>query len=125
MQPVVRALILVQVVVFAAASLLHRGIPVSGFESPAAAIAEAIIAVVLAAGLALTWIARRRARAIALAVQAFALIGTGVGLFVILRGRGPSTALDLVIHLAMVALLVAGLWLTWSSGVAGRRTVAA
>jgi len=125
MQPVVRALILVQVVVFAAASLLHRGIPVSGFESPAAAIAEAIIAVVLAAGLALTWIARRRARAIALAVQAFALIGTGVGLFVILRGRGPSTPLDLVIHLAMVALLVAGLWLTWSSGVAGRRTVTA
>jgi multisubunit Na+/H+ antiporter MnhB subunit len=46
-----------------------------------------------------------------LAAQAFALLGTAVGLFTIAVGIGPRTSLDLALHSGMIVLLVTGLML--------------
>jgi two-component system OmpR family response regulator len=51
-----------------------------------------------------------RTRKLALLGQAFALIGTMLGLFTIFLGIGPQSAPDLVFHLALLALLLAGLY---------------
>lgn len=107
-----RTLMAAQTLLFAAASLLHRGVLADGYEHPAAATAEGIIALVLAVGLVLTWVVDR-ARLVALATQGFALVGTAIGVFLVLSGVGPSTPLDIGLHLLMVALLVVGLAVTW------------
>ena len=125
MRLAIRLLILVQVLVFGAASLLHRGLLAPGFADAAAATAEGIIALVLAAGLALGLLLPRRARVLALATQAFALLGTAVGVFVLIRGVGRSTPLDVALHAVMVGLLVVGLWATWTDGREDRRAVTA
>jgi len=39
----------------------------------------------------------------------FALLGTAVGIFTIVIGVGPRTALDLTLHGALIVLLVTGL----------------
>jgi len=79
---------------------------------------------VLAAGLLLGWAIPAIARRMALLAQLFALAGTSVGVFVLIRGVGPNTPLDIAIHTTMVVLLVAGLWLAWNDG-RDRRTAAA
>jgi len=94
---------------FALASLVHRGWIVAGYAHDAAATAETVIAAVLLAGLAFSVIRPARSRVVGLAVQAFALLGTLVGLFAVIRGFGPQTQADLVYHVAMVAALAAGL----------------
>ncbi|KGM33218.1 hypothetical protein P409_17035 [Inquilinus limosus MP06] len=94
---------------FALASLIHRGGLLPGYAHGAAATAETVIAAVLLAGLALSWILPRRIRAIGLAAQGFALLGTLAGLAAIAGGVGPQTALDLAYHAIMVAALAAGL----------------
>jgi hypothetical protein len=94
---------------FAAASLMHAGVLVGGYEHAKAMIAESVIAAVLAAGLIGTAAAPGARRTIALAAQGFALLGTLVGLFTIAIGIGPRTAVDLTLHAVMVVLLVVGL----------------
>lgn len=63
--------------------------------------------------LLLGWIAGalrpQRARLAGIAAQAFALLGTLVGVAMVFLGPGPQTRPDLVYHLAMVAALAAGL----------------
>ena len=72
-------------------------------------IAESVIAVVLLLGLLAVALAPRRSRTFALAAQAFALLGTCVGIVTIIIGIGPRSAFDLSLHAMMVALLVTGL----------------
>jgi hypothetical protein len=48
-------------------------------------------------------------RPIGLAAQAFALLGTLVGVFTIAIGVGPRTVADIAYHLAIVVALVWGL----------------
>jgi len=124
MSTAVRALLLVQMAVFWSASLIHQGVLLDGFQDSAAAIAEGVIGAVLAAGLLLGWAIPAIARRMALLAQLFALAGTSVGVFVLIRGVGPNTPLDIAIHTTMVVLLVAGLWLAWNDG-RDRRTAAA
>jgi hypothetical protein len=124
MPTTVRALMLVQVAVFWTASLIHQGFLLDGFQDPAAAIAEGVIGAVLAAGLALGWAIPAIGRRMALLAQLFALAGTSIGVFLLIRGVGPGTPLDVAIHATMVVLLVAGLWLAWTHG-RDRRTAAA
>ncbi len=68
-----------------------------------------MIAVVLLVGLVLTWIRPGSTRGVGLAAQAFALLGTLVGIFTIAIGVGPRTAPDIVYHVGIVVLLVSGL----------------
>jgi len=96
--------------VFGCAALVHAGALIRGYEHVRAEIAEGVIAAVLIAGLAASLFAPGTSRPIGLAAQAFALVGTLVGLFTIAIGIGPRTAFDLVLHTTMIALLVTGLW---------------
>jgi hypothetical protein len=102
-------LLLVEGASFIVASLVHRGFLVGGYEHDKAAIAETVIGAVLLAGAASAWLFPRRSRAIALGVQAFALLGTLTGLFTIAIGVGPRTTPDVAYHASIMALLFAGL----------------
>jgi hypothetical protein len=105
----IRLFLLVEAVSFATASIIHAGKLVHGYEHPRARIAEAVIALVLLGGWALTWIRPERLRAVGLAVQGFALLGTLVGVFTIAVGVGPRTLPDIVYHMGIVIVLVWGL----------------
>jgi hypothetical protein len=102
-------LLLVEGASFVAASMVHRGAFVSGYEHGKAAVAETVIGSLLLAGFLAAWTAPRWRRTAAIGVQAFALLGTLVGLFTIAIGVGPRTGPDLAYHAAILALLGYGL----------------
>ena len=104
-----RIVLFVEGASFAAAALIHAGIFIAAYEHPLASRAEGVIALVLFAALALTLVQRAWARGVAVVAQAFALLGTLVGVFTIVIGVGPRTVPDLVYHAAMVVVLVWGL----------------
>ncbi len=79
---------------FASAALVLFGVLFDGYQHQKAAIAENVIATVLLADLPLTWIRPVWTRTVGLAVQAFALLGTLVGVFTIAVGVGPRTVPD-------------------------------
>lgn len=108
----IRLFLLVEAAAFAAAALVHSGYLVAGYQHTRARIAEAVIAIVLIAGLTATWLHPASSRLAGLAVQGFALLGTFVGLLTIAVGVGPRTAPDLAYHAVMVAVLVWGLIVT-------------
>jgi hypothetical protein len=112
MRRTTRTFLLLEGVSFALAGLVHAGGLVGGYEHRQAAIAESSIAVVLLAGLGLTWLWPARTRLIGLGAQAFALLGTLVGAFTIAVGIGPQTVPDLIYHLAILAVLAWGLIVT-------------
>jgi peptidoglycan/LPS O-acetylase OafA/YrhL len=94
---------------FAAAALVHFGLLVHGYQHRQARVAESVIALVLLAGLVLSWVRPAWTREAGIAAQGFALLGTLVGIFTIIVGVGPRTAPDVVYHLAIVAVLLWGL----------------
>jgi hypothetical protein len=94
---------------FLAASFIHSGAMIAGYEHQQARIAEGVIAIVLLVGAALTWIRPAWTRQAGLAAQGFALLGTLVGIFTIIVGVGPRTVPDIAYHLAIVVVLVWGL----------------
>jgi hypothetical protein len=104
-----KSLLGAQAALFFLASLVHRGVLVQGFEHTQAAIAETVIAVVLATGLVTCMIRPDATRKIAIGVQGFALLGTLVGATMIAIGIGPRTPLDLGLHAVMLAMLIYGL----------------
>jgi hypothetical protein len=118
----VRLFLVLEAALFVTASFVHGGLLVGGYEHREARIAESVIGLVLLIGLALTWIRPGSARAAALGAQAFALIGTFVGIFTMIVGVGPQTAPDALLHAVMVALLAFGLMSTarWPAGAAQR-----
>lgn len=81
----------------------------SGHRHRPACIAETIIGAVLLVGLLATAIRPASTRIIAITVQAFALLGTAVGIFTIIVGIGPRSVLDAVFHTCMAIALIAGL----------------
>ena len=105
-----RGFLLLEAGLLVAASLVHSGLLLRGHAHGQARIAEAVIAAVLLAAWALSLAWPGRTRKLALLGQSFALIGTLVGLFTIFIGIGPQSAPDLVFHLALVTLLLAGLY---------------
>jgi hypothetical protein len=107
-QPI-RGFLLVQAAAFAAAALAHSGVLVHGHTHQQARIAEGLTALVLLAGLALSWLHPAWTRPAGIATQGFALLGTLVGLVTIAVGVGPQTTPDLAYHLAILALLIWGL----------------
>lgn len=105
----IRILMLFEAATFVAASLIHSGVMIAGYEHPQARIAEGVIAIVLLVGAALTWIRPAWTRQAGLAAQAFALLGTMVGIFTIIVGVGPRTVPDIAYHFAIVVVLLWGL----------------
>jgi hypothetical protein len=106
----IRILMLFEAATFVAASLIHSGVMVAGYEHQQARIAEGVIAIVLLVGGALTWIRPAWTRQAGLAAQGFALLGTLVGIFTIIVGVGPRTVPDIAYHLAIVVVLIWGLY---------------
>ena len=107
----IRFLLLFQAATFAVAALIHAGVIAAGtgYAHQKAAVAESVIATVLFAGAVLASLSPGWTRGAALAAQAFALLGTLVGVFTIIVGVGPRTAPDLAYHVAIVAILGWGL----------------
>src|SRR5262249_48313127 len=64
---------------------------------------------VLLVGLAATSIGPGSIRSVGLAAQAFALLGTLVGIFTVAIGVGPRTMPDVLYHVAIIVVLVSGL----------------
>lgn len=104
-----RLFLAAELALFALASFTHRGMLVDGYEHQKAAVAEAVIGAVLAAGLLLSLMRPWSIRMFAVLVQGFALLGTLLGVVTILVGVGPRTAPDLVLHALMLATLTFGL----------------
>ena len=95
-----------------AAAALHAGIVITGpFNN--AAMYETGIAVALIFGLAFTFVGPAWARWGGLAATVIALAGACIGLYVALRGLGPNTVLDIVYHVALIALLLLGIAVAW------------
>jgi hypothetical protein len=107
-----RLFLLVEALAFLAASQVHAGL-IAGYEHPQARIAENVIALVLVASLATSWIRPAWTRGAGLAGQAFALLGTLVGIIMIAIGIGPRTGPDIVYHVGIVVVLIWGLGVAW------------
>ena len=105
----IRLILLFEAAAFFAASLVHSGVLIRGYEHEGARIAEGVIGAVLLLGLALTWGGEAWARRAALAAQVFAILGTIVGLFTVIIGVGPRTVPDVIYHIAIILVLIAGL----------------
>ena len=116
MTTALRSFLLLEVIIFACASLLHRGLMLRGFEHLKAAIAESVIGLVLAVGFAIGVYRPLHARAAALTTQSLALLGVAVGVATIIIGIGPRTVLDYLIQAVMAVVLVGGLLVARSQG---------
>ncbi len=104
-----RIFLIVEAVSFLAASSIHFGFLIQGYEHTKARIPEGIIGLVLLIGLVLTMIYPAKMNTISLIAQAFALFGTLVGVFTIIIGIGPRTLPDIIYHAVIICLLVWGL----------------
>lgn len=105
----VRTFLLAEAASFAIASAIHTGMLLTGYEHARARVAEGVIAVALFVGLLLTFVRPRWTRRAGIGAQAFALLGTCVGLFTVAIGVGPRTVPDVVYHIAIIVILIAGL----------------
>jgi hypothetical protein len=106
---VIRLLLPLEAVTFVAAALIHFGVIAAGYKHEKAGVAESVIAAVLLTGGILAWLLKGWTRKIGLAAQAFALLGTLVGVFTIAIGVGPRSIPDVAYHVAIVAVLICGL----------------
>jgi ABC-type uncharacterized transport system permease subunit len=102
----------VEAVSFAAASLVHAGVLLDGYQHFQASVAEGVIAVVLVLGLVAGAVSARGIRVAGLAAPGFALLGTCVGMVMIAIGVGPQSRFDVALHAGFVTLLAAGLAVT-------------
>ncbi|WP_255681644.1 hypothetical protein [Natrinema sp. SYSU A 869] len=76
-------------------------------------IAESVIGTVLLVGLAMTWIRPKSMFSVSAIVQAFALVGSLIGLWTIIVGIGPRTIPDIVYHVAIILVLIGGIVFAW------------
>jgi len=112
MRSALAILFLIEICLYATASLTHAGFVLEGHEHRQAMIAEAVISAFLLLGLISLSLDRPWSRTAAISAQSFALLGTLVGAFTIAVGVGPQTTLDYITHAVMILLLVTGLaWL--------------
>jgi hypothetical protein len=112
MKSLIQSFLAVQFAVFAFAAVSHFFGVFSDTSDPGAGTAESVIAAVLAAGLAMTFARAADVRSIALVAQGFALLGTLVGITLVLT-VGPTKVFDVTVHLVMLGLLISGLVVTY------------
>lgn len=117
MTQMIRLFLLVESTTFFLAALIHMGFIIRGFEHHNASVAESVIAAVLFGGLLLTLFIREWARNVGMVVQAFALLGTLVGILTIIVGVGPRTVPDVLYHIAIMAVLALGIKIARSAPV--------
>src|SRR5260370_32475248 len=98
----IRLFLLFEAAAFIAAASVHFGLIIAGYEHQTAGVAESVIAAVLIIGLAVTSLDRTWTRSAGLAAQAFALVGTFIGVFTIVIGGGPRTLPDVKYPLSIM-----------------------
>jgi hypothetical protein len=101
-------LLVAEAIAYATASLIHAEVLLPGNPDPAASTAEGIIAVVLVAGAAVSWLRPAWTRLTALLVQGFALAGTSIGLYLFVT-LTPEKVADIVFHVVIMLVLAGGL----------------
>ena len=106
----IRLFLILETLLFLAASSLHFGLLAKGYEHSKARVAELVIGLVLLTGFIFTFLQPENQIQIGRMVQGFALFGTCIGIFTILVGVGPRSVPDYMLHACMVALLVWGLF---------------
>jgi uncharacterized membrane protein YeaQ/YmgE (transglycosylase-associated protein family) len=107
----IRRFLGLEAAVFVAAAIIHFEVVLDGYADQEAGTAESVIAIVLLAGLLTSLLRPDWTRRAGILVQGFALVGTFVGLTLLVT-LGPRTVLDIAIHVVMVAVLVLGLVVT-------------
>ena len=105
----IRVLLFVEALAFAGAALIHFGVILAGYEHQKASVAETAIAAALLVAWAIACVRPQWTRRAGVVAQGFALMGTLLGLSMIFIGPGPQTMPDLVYHIAIAAVLAAGL----------------
>src|SRR5437660_8607528 len=105
----VRLFLLVEALAFLMAALTHFGVLSSGYAHHQASIAESVIACVLLIGAGVSFARPSLTRRAGLLAQAFALLGTLVGILTIIVGIGPRTVPDIVYHIVIVIVLAIGI----------------
>jgi hypothetical protein len=105
----VRLLLGLEGLSFGLASLIHFGVLVGGHEHTGARVPEAIIAADLLLGAALTLAWTKKTGVIAGTVQLVALLGTLVGVAMIIAGFGPRTVPDVIYHTGILVVLAWGI----------------
>jgi hypothetical protein len=105
----IQLFLLFEGIAFIAASLTHFGVLMHGHEHRPAGTAGGVIGIILLIGYTLTWVLPKWTRGVGIAVQAFALLGTGVGIYTIAIGVGPRTIPDIIFHVLIVIALLSGL----------------
>jgi|SRR5215831_21081778 len=106
---IVRGFLLIEVVLFALASLLHHGLPSEQYAHARAAVAEGVIALVLAFGLAICVYQPSHTRIAALITQSIAMFGVAIAVVMNLAGAGPRNIFDYTVHVVMLVTLWLGL----------------
>lgn len=94
---------------FFLAASAHAGLTLHGYEHQKAMIAETVIGIVLSLGLLTSFVSALTTRIAAISVQAFAFLGTLVGVSVIIAGIGPRTIPDYLFHAGILIVLGMGL----------------
>jgi hypothetical protein len=105
-------LLLIEAIAFALAAAVHLDIVPAGFEDEAAGTAEGIIGLVLLAGWTVSRLRPDWSRLVAIGTQAFALLGSIVGLTLTVM-LGPSRIPDIAFHVGIVLVLLWGLATAW------------
>src|SRR5687768_13462385 len=95
----VRTFLGIEAMAFGAAALVHAGVLTAGYQHREATIAEGVIAGVLTLGLVVSVLRPYWRRAVGLAAQGFALLGTFVGIFTMAIGVGPQSGFDVALHI--------------------------
>lgn len=104
-----RVFLLCEAAAFAVAAAIHSGMLVSGYEHSRARIAESVLAAVLLLGLVASFVQPSWTARAGVIAQTIALLGTLVGVFTIVVGVGPRTVPDVIYHLAIIVVLIAGI----------------
>jgi hypothetical protein len=107
------AAMLAEAITLGLASWVHRDnslslgfVALPGEHFPDAATPEAVIAAVLAIGALVVLTAPARARRVALAADAFAILGTAIGIVAVATSTRPSITGDLTYHASLMAALL-------------------
>ncbi len=108
MTQTIRLFLFVEAAAFIVAALVHMGFFISGYEHRHARVAESVIGGVLFGGLLLSLFMSDWTRNIGIVVQLAALLGTMIGIFMIIVGIGPRTVPDVIYHVAITVVLAVG-----------------
>lgn len=109
MRQTIRLFLLLEGMSFLIAATIHSGLLITIDPDQGATIAESMIGIVLLLGYILSWLWPAQKRLFGIVAQAFALLGTLIGVYVVLIGVGPNTIPDIIYHFAILAALVWGL----------------